>query len=192
VLNFQCFRTIQGRQGFWFPAVQGMENKETRSNERSIAARSAGVTCAAALAVLGSLSALLTWADIYWGIIHADADRQGKRLYDLHPVVFVLLVVVPLFLIVTGLCTGVGLFQLRSWARKLALVWALVALAFCLGMIAFRPFETLFIPENFVSDTESFKQILAVSLIVSALPVSIWWLFFFRMKSVKQQFDANL
>jgi hypothetical protein len=66
-----------------------------------------------------------------------------------------------------------------------------VALVFCLGMIAFRPFETFFIPEDFVSDTESFKQILALSLIVSALPVSIWWLFLFRLSSVKRQFEPN-
>jgi hypothetical protein len=64
-----------------------------------------------------------------------------------------------------------------------------VALCFCLYMIAFRPFETFFIPDHFVSEVESFKQLLAISLIVALFPISVWWIFLFRMPSVKRQFE---
>jgi hypothetical protein len=85
--------------------------------------------------------------------------------------------------------TGVGLFQLKPWARRAALGWAVLALCFSLAMIAFRPFETFFIPERFVSETESFKQLLALSLVMATLPVGVWWIFFFRLPSVKKQFE---
>jgi len=96
---------------------------------------------------------------------------------------------VPLFLIASGVRTGVGLFQLKPWARRAALLWASVALCFCLYMIAFRAFETFFIPDHFVSEVDSFKQLLAISLIVALFPISVWWIFLFRMPSVKRQFE---
>jgi hypothetical protein len=56
-------------------------------------------------------------------------------------------------------------------------------------MIAFRPFETFFIPERFVSELESFKQLLTISFVIALFPVSLWWIFFFRLPSVKRQFE---
>jgi NADH:ubiquinone oxidoreductase subunit 5 (subunit L)/multisubunit Na+/H+ antiporter MnhA subunit len=92
---------------------------------------------------------------------------------------------------VLGMGTGIGLFQLRPWARKAALLWASIALAFCLSMIALRPFETFAIPEHFVTEAESMRQLLAVSVVCMLLPISIWWLFFFRLKSVVEQFEGR-
>jgi hypothetical protein len=36
---------------------------------------------------------------------------------------------------------------------------------------------------------ESFKQLLAISLVVALFPVSLWWIFFFRLPGVKRQFE---
>jgi hypothetical protein len=151
--------------------------------------RSAGVTCAAALAILGSGSALYIWGSLFLGVVNAPPDSHGKHLYELYPFPLFLMSVVPLFLIASGIRTGIGLFQLKPWARRAALLWAGVALCFCLYMIAFRPFETFFIPDHFVSEVESFKQLLAISLIVALFPISVWWIFLFRMPSVKRQFE---
>jgi hypothetical protein len=151
--------------------------------------RSAGVACAAALAILGSVSALFVWGSIFLGVLNAPPNSHGKHLYELYPFTLVLMFVVPLFLIASGIRTGIGLFQLKPWARRAALSWASVALCFCLYMIAFRPFETFFIPERFVSDLDSFKQLLAISLVVALFPISVWWIFFFRLPSVKGQFE---
>lgn len=151
--------------------------------------RSSGVTCAAALAILGSTSALFVWGSLFLGVINAPPNIQGKHLYESFPVTLFLMFSVPLFLIASGIRTGIGLFQLKPWARKAALLWAGVALSFCFYFIAFRPFETFLIPDHFVSELESFKQLLAVSLVVALFPVSLWWIFFFRLPGVKSQFE---
>jgi len=150
--------------------------------------RSAAVTCAAALAILGSFTALLVWGSFFLGMLNERPDMQGRHLYDAHPVAFFFLATVPFFLIASGIRMGIGLFQLRPWARRAALVWAGALLCFSLWFIAFRPFETFFIPEHFVSDLESLKQLLAVSLVFATFPVSLWWIFLFRLQSVKRQF----
>lgn len=150
--------------------------------------RSAGVTAAAMLAILGSCSALLVWGYFFLSILNAPPDGQGKHLYDIFPLHFALLGIVPPMLVALGIRTGIGLFQLRPWARVAAMSGASIALVFSLATIAFRPFETFFIPEAYVSDLQSLKQLIAISFIVMLMPISVWWLFFFRFKSVKMQF----
>jgi len=150
--------------------------------------RSAAVTCAAALALLGSVTALIVWGSFFLDLLNTEADVRGRKIYEAHPVATFLLATIPFFLIASGFRTGIGLFQLKPWARRAALLWASVALLFCFWFIAFRPFETFIIPEHFVSEVESLKQLLALSLVFATLPVSIWWIFLFRMESVKRQF----
>jgi len=154
-------------------------------------ARSAGVTAAATFALLGSITAFFVWGNFFLALLNFPPDDQGKHIYQTHAIAFLLIAVVPSVLIALGIQTGIGLFQLRSWARVAALTWASIALVFCLAMIAFRPFETFFIPDHFVSELVSLKQLIAISFVLMLLPVSVWWLFFFRMKSVKMQFLPN-
>jgi hypothetical protein len=151
-------------------------------------ARSAGVTAAGTLAILGSVTAFYFWGNLFLALLNAPPDLQGKHLYQTHPVAFLLIAMVPSALIALGLWTGIGLLQLRRWARLAALTWASIALVFCLLMIAFRPFETFFIPDHFVSELESLKQLIAVACVLMLFPVSVWWLFFFRTERVKLQF----
>jgi hypothetical protein len=151
--------------------------------------RSAGVTAAATLAVLGSAIAFLIWGASILPLVNLPANAKGQHLYEIRPMAFALVALVPPLLVALGLFTGVGLFQLRPWARRAALLWASIVLAFCLSMIAVRPFETFAIPEHFVTEAESMRQLLAISAVVMLLPVSIWWLFFFRLKSVVAQFE---
>ena len=114
---------------------------------------------------------------------------RGRKIYEAHPILTFLVATLPFLLIASGIHTGIGLFQLKAWARKAALLWAGAALCFSLWFIAFRPYQTFFIPEDFVSELQSLKQLLAVSLVFATLPVSIWWIFLFRMESVKRQFE---
>lgn len=151
--------------------------------------RSAGVTCASALAILGSGSALFVWGSLFLGVLNSPPVFNGKHLYELYPFKLFFIFAVPLFLIASGIRTGIGLFQLKPWARRAALLWASVALCFCLYVIAFRPFETFFIPERFVSELESFKQLLVISFIIALFPISLWSIFFFRLPSVRRQFE---
>ena len=152
--------------------------------------RSAGVTASATLAILGSASALLVWGWVFRGLATLPRDAQGQHAYQSHPIAFFSLALVPPLLIVIGLRMGVGLFQLRPWARKAALLWAGMALTFSLSVIAFRPYQTFVIPEQFVSDAESLKQLLAIAMVIFTFPVSVWWIFYFTRPSVKIQFQA--
>lgn len=150
--------------------------------------RSVGVTAAATYAILCCLTAFLFWSYLFLTIVNAPADEQGAHLYQTFPVQFLFLALVPPALIALGVRTAIGLFQLRPWARVGALVWASMSLTLCLALIAFRPFETFYIPEHFVREAELYKQLIAVSFMLMLFPVSVWWLFYFRAKGVKMQF----
>jgi hypothetical protein len=151
--------------------------------------RSAGVTAAATFALLASASALLAWGFVLLPLLNAPPDSAGRHVYQLYPLQFALLTFLPPLLIAVTVRTAIGILQLRPWARLAALIWAAAALAACLAIIAFRPFETFFIPRRFVTQAESFRQIMTISCVIMLLPASLWWLFFFRLSSVKRQFQ---
>jgi hypothetical protein len=153
--------------------------------------RSAAVTAAATFAILGCVTALSVWSYILLNLINSPADQEGHRLYEIHVKTFLLIALVPPLLVAAGIRTAVGIFQLRPWARIGAMVWAGLALLSSLWLIAFRPFETFVIPEHFVSQVESIRQLFAISIVFMLFPVSVWWLFLFRMNSVKLQFEQS-
>jgi hypothetical protein len=153
--------------------------------------RSAGVTAAATLALLGCSTAFFFWGSFFLGLLNIPADDHGRHIYQTHLGLFLAVAFLPSALIALGIRTGIGLFQLRPWARIAALVWASFALLFCLMLIAIRPFETFFIPYRFVGPLQSLKQLIAIALVILLLPVSVWWLFLFRMQSVKAQFRSE-
>jgi hypothetical protein len=153
--------------------------------------RSAGVTAAATVSMLGSISALLVWGWFFQGLLALPRDTSGKLAIQSHPFAFLSLALVPPLLIAMGLRMAVGMFQLKPWARKSALLWAAVALTFSLSVIAFRPYETFVIPERFVGEAESLKQLLAIGLLIFTLPISVWWIFYFTRPNVKLQFQPE-
>jgi len=177
---FQAFRTIHWARMPWH--LKPMDNRHPRS---------AGVTAAATLALLGCGTAFFFWGYLLLALVNAHADDHGRRFYEVHPVIFLVFALVPSGVIALGIRTGIGLFQLRPWARVSALVWASLTLCFCLGLIALRPFETFFIADHFVGELESFEQLISVALVILLLPSSVWWLFLFRAKDVKKQFEAS-
>ncbi len=151
--------------------------------------RSAGVTAAAGLGILGSISALIVWGWFFLGMLGLPRDNDGRRAYESHPLAFFAIALVPPFLIGFGLRISIGLFQLRPWARRGALFWAAIALAFSSAVIAFRPYETFVISENFVSSEESFRQLLAVSFVIFTFPFGAWWLLLFTRRHIIAQFE---
>jgi hypothetical protein len=151
--------------------------------------RSAGVTASAALAMLVSIAALLLWGWLFFPLVSLPPDSTGKYVYQSHLMAFFIMALLPPIFVAVGIRTSVGLFQLRPWARRAAMLMAIIALVLSLTMIAMRPFETFFIPDRFVGEVESLKQLLAISFVFMLLPISVWWLFFFRFKGVKGQFE---
>jgi hypothetical protein len=152
--------------------------------------RSASVTAAATLALLSCTTCFLVWGYVLLTLVNSPIDLQGHHFYQIYPILFLLVVLVPSTVIALGARTGLGILQLRPWARVAALIWAAIALAFCLALIALRPFETFVIRDNFVGPTESLQQLASIAFIILLLPASLWWLFLFRSKSAKLQFGT--
>ena len=156
----------------------------------SARARSGGVTMAATYALLCCGAALLFWGFALLKVLNIY-DEQGRAFYQVFPGAFLVIALVPPAMIATGARTAIGLLQLRPWARLLATVWAVVCIALCLVLIAVRPFETFVIPQHFVHEAILSRQIVSISFVVMLLPVSVWWLFYFRTRNVKLQFQEN-
>ncbi len=154
--------------------------------------RSAGVTAAASLGILGGVSALLVWGWFFLSTVNLPADSHGNHSYQAHPVSFFTFALIPPLLIALSIRTSIGLFQLKPWARRSALLWAAFALLFSSLVIAFRPYETFAIREEYVSSLESLKQLLAVSFVIFTFPVGAWCLLYFTRKRVIAQFDRAL
>ena len=162
---------------------------EVLSQNRVSQNRSAGVTAAAALGILGGLSSLLVWGWFFVSTVNLPPDSQGKHAYQTHSLAFFTFALIPPLLVAMGIRTSIGLFQLKSWARRSALLWAAFALVFSSSVIAFRPYETFAIPEDFVSSLESLKQLLAISFVGFTFPAAAWCLLYFTRKRVMAQFE---
>ncbi len=152
--------------------------------------RSAGVTAAATLGILGSVSAFLVWGWFFISTVNLPANDHGQHSYQTHPIAFFTFALIPPLLVAMCIRTCVGLFQLKPWARRSALLWAAFALIFSSSVIALRPYETFAIPTEFVSSLESLKQLLAVSFVVFTFPAGAWCVLYFTRKRVIAQFDA--
>jgi hypothetical protein len=151
--------------------------------------RSAGVTAAATLGILGSVSALVVWGWFFLSMLTMPVDRHGKHYTQLHPIPFVVTALAPPVLIALGIRISVGLFQLKPWARRGALLWAGLALLFSASVIAFYPYETFVIQEDLVTPIVSLRQLLAFSFVISTFPVAGWCLLYFTRRRVIAQFD---
>jgi hypothetical protein len=152
--------------------------------------RSAGVTAAATFAILICASAFFFWGYVLLKLVNTPVDDAGNHIYQLRPMLVLGVALIPPSLIALGIRTAIGLFQLRSWARLATMIWAALSLVVSLGIVALRPFETFFISDRFIGPVESLKQLIVIAFLTLLLPASVWWLFLFRMKSVKAQFLA--
>lgn len=161
---------------------------EVLTENRVEKTRSAGVTAAATLGILGSASALGVWGWFFLSMLSIPVNRHGKHFVQLHPIAFVLTALIPPLLIATGIRISIGLFQLRPWARRGALLWAALALLFSASVIAFYPYETFVIHDDLESPIASFRQLLAFSFVIFSFPVAGWCLLYFTRKRVIAQF----
>jgi hypothetical protein len=152
--------------------------------------RAASVTAAATLALLSCATCFFIWGYVLLILFNYSLDSRGRHFYQIYPLYFLVVALVPSTVIGLGIRTGIGVFQLRPWARVAALVWAATTLAFCLALIALRPFETFVIPDTFVGPAQLLQQLVSLAFIILLLPASVWWLFLFRSKKVKRQFAA--
>lgn len=152
--------------------------------------RSAGVTAAATVAVLGSFSTLIIWGWFFREALNTRIEESGKNFYQAFPLITLVLATVPPILVAAGLRISVGVFQLKEWARKAMIIWAVAGLASALAFVAFRPYETFVFPEEFVGEMTSAKQLFSISYVLFILPMSVWWLILFTRRGTRLQFQS--
>ncbi len=153
--------------------------------------RSAGITAAAALGILCSISAFLVWGWFFLLMMSLQIGDNGKHLYETHTLIFLTFTIIPPLLIALGLRTSIGLFHLKSWALKGALIWAVLSFVCSSLLIAFQPYETFAIRDEFVSSVSSQKQLLAISFVIFTLPLGAWWMLYFTRPHVIRQFGKS-
>jgi hypothetical protein len=150
--------------------------------------RSAAVTAAAIVAIIGSASATIVWVWFLYTLSRV-VRPNGESVLASFSLFIVLIAVIPPVLALLGFQTGIGLLRLHPWSRKSALVWALVSLLFCGVLMVRYPYEIFSIDnQHFIPDFAILKQFFVQSILILLFPTSIWWLVLFTRKSVKAKF----
>jgi len=156
--------------------------------------RSASVTIAAVVAIVGSLFLFLCCAVVFLGVLLVKLPGKASELPPFARNAMLagqgFIVCLSLF----GIATGIGLIYLRKWARISILIWG--------GMSAF--FGLIGIPVAFLMPfsptpsapelpAESMQAVRWILLLIYGMPllIGIWWLILFNRKSVKAQFEGT-
>lgn len=157
--------------------------------------RSAGVTAAAVLAVLGSACVAFSAVIGFFGMLFASRfGSAATTLPDQGPMPMVAVAVMSslfnLGFAGWGLATGIGLFRLKPWSRISTLVFA----GFMGVGAAFAALLFLFIPlpatPNAGPGSDFIIRVMVGSFCAIPLSIAVWWLVFFTRKSVVAQFSA--
>lgn len=158
--------------------------------------RTAGITAAAVIALLGSACVAFLGIIEFFGILFAS--RFGSAAETLPNQGAIPMVVgaavgslFNLGFAGWGLATGIGLLRLKPWSRISALVYAgLLAFSTAIAALIF-----LFLPLPAAANTgQNFKFIFRAimeAFCVVPFSVAVWWLVFFSRKSVAAQFSAR-
>jgi hypothetical protein len=154
--------------------------------------RSIGVTVIAILSLLGSVLTLLIGVLMGWVMFRAPVASPNQfpgspAFLKAMMLVGVLVYVVPA---IWGICTSIGLFRLKDWARISMIAFAVLLIlmgGFGILMSLVIPLPT---PPNLPSD-KSIEVGVRLSMGVfsaALLGLGIWWVAFFSRKKVRQQF----
>jgi hypothetical protein len=157
--------------------------------------RSASVTAAAVVAILGGLFVLLVCSIALFGLLFMKLPGTSP---ELPPFVRRAALAGQGFMVglsLFGIATGVGLIYLRKWARISILIWGGLSAFFgAIGIpvIYFMRFSPT--PDTSALTAESMQAVRWILLVIYGLPLLIgaWWLILFNRKSVKAQFAGAL
>jgi hypothetical protein len=159
----------------------------------SSAKRSASVTAAAVVAILGSLFLLLCFSAAFFIFLLAKLPGATS---ELPPATRTMMLGTQGFMIclsLFGVATGIALIYLRNWARISILIWAGFSVFF--GVIGIPiAYLTTFSPAPSAPalPAESITAVRLILVFVYGIPlvIGVWWLILFNRKSVKAQFDG--
>jgi hypothetical protein len=153
--------------------------------------RSAGVTASAVIVFIGSAFALICggFEILAFSIVPiTQVQLQVGKSF----MVFVAVLTIGAGAL--GLCSGIGILNLRRWARMSILVFSALLLVGCLPaalLMAVMPFPA---PPTSAGDPEMMARVLAGTRIFIVMFYGLlavlggWWLYFFSKRSTKDQF----
>jgi MFS family permease len=176
-----------------FPSALQREVIYRRSMDDS-PKRSASVTAAAVVAILGSLFLLLCCSVAFFAFLSLKLTGTSPEAPPFVRTAMLatqgLMMCVSLF----GIATGIGVIYLRNWARISMLTWAGLSVFFgVIGIpIAYFALSSP-IPNAPALPAESMQAVRWILLFIYGLPllIGIWWLILFNRKSVKAQFAGT-
>ena len=153
--------------------------------------RSASVTFAAVMAILGSLFLLLCFTVAFFGFLLVKLPGATSEIPAFVRNTLLATEGFMMCLCLFGIATGIGLIYLRNWARISILIWG--------GMLVF--FGAIGIPIAFLMPipptpnvpdlpAASMQAVRLIFLAMYGMPllIGIWWLILFNRKTVKAQF----
>ncbi|HEY6269532.1 MAG TPA: hypothetical protein VIX11_14605 [Candidatus Acidoferrum sp.] len=156
--------------------------------------RSASVTAAAVVAILGSVFLLLCCSLAFFVFLLAKLPGPASAL---PPAMRYMMLGTQGFMIclsLYGIATGIGVLYLRKWARSSILTWGGLSVFFSgLGMLIFSlmPFPPN--PNAPELTPESMPGVRLFLVLVYGVPllIGVWWLILFNRASVKAQFRGT-
>jgi hypothetical protein len=149
--------------------------------------RSAGVTASAVIVLLGSALVLLLAGFGVLGIAVAPV-RETQFHYMKYFMWFFIASLVAMA--GWGIASGVGLVQLRNWARISILVFGGLLLFVGLPNLLIIPFIPLQQPTDLPDTFALGVRIFLVAFFGMMAGVGMWWVVFFNRKAVRAQFQG--
>ena len=155
--------------------------------------RSVSVTISAVIVLVGSCLTLLYAAFVALASLALATFQRDQQFLGVFAAVGFLFLV---GLGAWGIATGVGLIQLREWARISILVFsALLVFGTLMSAVitALIPFES-FAPQQSGDNLPQFLFIMRVVMMSaygSVMLLGIWWLYFFMKAATREQFAAR-
>lgn len=157
--------------------------------------RSVGVTVIAIVVLIGSALMLGMGALTLVGAL-AGTAAPAPRDFPGSTVFFkAILLMVPLIYIlpaVWGIVTGIGLLQLKNWARISIIVFSILLLFF--GLFTGLGSSVFFLtnpPPTLDRQVVAFVRVFMLAFAAVQIGLGVWWLVFFNRAKVKQQFLAR-
>jgi hypothetical protein len=160
--------------------------------EELIVKRSIGVTVIAILALLGSVFTLLMGVLMAWVMFRLPETSQSP--FPGSPIFFKLMmfmaVLMYLLPAIWGICTSIGLFRLKNWARLSIIVFAVLLIL----MSGFGMLMSMVVPIPSPPTGPPDKSIetgvrIFMGMFSSALVgLGVWWVVFFNRRKVREQF----
>jgi hypothetical protein len=175
------------------PSVLLLEVIYKRSMDYSLK-RSASVTFAAVVAILGGLLLLLCCSVAFFAFLLVKLPGAAS---ELPPFVRTAMLAAQGFMMclsLFGIVTGIGLIYLRKWARVSILTWGGMSVFFGVIMIPIAflmPFPPTPNAPDLPAETMQTVRLFLLFLYGIPLIVGLWWLILFNRKTVKAQFRGT-